>query len=175
MSVEAVRPRGGSGEPGNQSLLLPGDWNPLQQGRPGGLVEPVGTHWVERDVLGVAQEVAQRWPNLRVASCSCNRCHEQGHYPHVVVELCRDGKQRPVFGFSAFGRHIIERLEAIHVANEPDKQAEKANEQAKKAARKQTDDKRRADLEVIEAALRSPKIDWKGPGGKRADAHARIT
>lgn len=164
----------GDPEPSEQKLLLPGDWSTQQMATGGGLIEPVGTHWVERDVLGVAEEVAQRWPNLRVASCDCGCCLSQGHYPHVVVEMCKDGKTRPVFGFTKFGRHIIERLAQIHVSNQSNEQMEKQNEKVREDLKKKTDEKRRADLEVVESALKSHKHDWKGPNGLRTNSYARI-
>lgn len=156
----------------DQQLLLPGQHERLQSvERSRHFAIPVGTHWVERDVLYVSEEIARRWPNLLVVSCSCGQCGLQGHYPHMVMESCRDGETRPVFGFHEFGRHLIERLQAAHNENTEDllERMHKENEKVRKAKRDKVRDQQREAAEVVGAALQSPKLKWRGPGGVTTD------
>lgn len=156
-----------------QDLLLPGHHEQVKAvERASHFLIPVGTHWVERDVLFVSEEITRRWPNLAVVSCSCCHCLERGHHPHMVVESCRDGQTRPVFGFAEFGRHVIEQLAAIHVENsggrldQMRRHNEKIIESRAKKAREQSEEA----AEVVVAALRSHKHDWRGPNGLRTQA-----
>lgn len=158
----------------DQSLLLPGQWNGPQASA-GDFLLPVGTDWVERDVLEIGMEVAERFPNLRVASCECGRCVEEGHFPHAVLELCKDGVTRPVFGFREFGRHIIDRLMEIHLSNDPERKLEEANRKARAEVKRQVDEQRREGLEVVRSALESHKVNWTGPHDMKTDPNARIT
>lgn len=169
-----VREGGAHAEaPMEQNLLLPGDWERVQAiSASSKFILPVGTAWVERDVLGIANEVAARWPNLAIASCPCGRCLETGHYPHVVMEHCKDGQTRPVFGFTRMDRDVIHRLQAIHASQNPQAKHEQLKNKARAEAKKRRDDAQREQLEVIEAALRSPKYDWRGPGGIRTNPYA---
>lgn len=161
-----------------QELLLPGEWERLEAVRAASqFILPVGTQWVQSDVLGIANEVAARWPNLAVASCSCGKdCLRQGHYPHVVLEHTRDGQTVPVFGVVRLTREVIHRLQAIHASQNPLAKHKEQNEQARREAKRQAAERQREDLEVLEAALRSHKVDWKGPKGSNLNAsrHGRI-
>lgn len=152
------------------SLLLPGQWEQEQlRTASAGFLLPVGTSWVQRDVLGIADEINARWPNLRVASCGCGHCVERGHAPHAVLEYCRDGVTRPVFTFVRFGRDVIDRLHQIHVSQNPQAQHEAHNEAVRKELKRKADEKMDEGLEIIESALRSRKQDWRGPDGLRTD------
>lgn len=134
---------------------------------------PVGGHFVEKDVLDLAEEVAARFPNLRIASCDCNRCAERGHFPHVVVEMTRDGQQRPVLGFYEFGRHVIDMIHKAHISNLSLRDLEDKEGRARQAKKKEAREELEANLEVVEAALKSPKIEWTGPNGVKTDPHAK--
>lgn len=148
-------------------LLLPGDWEKIQaQKASSKFLLPVGTHWVEQDVYGIADEINARWPNLRVASCGCGHCIARGHAPHAVVEHCKDGVTRPVFTFVRFGRDVIDRLHQIHVSQDPQAQHEAHNAAVRKALKAKQDEARKAALEEPEAALRSSKSSWRGSDGK---------
>ena len=165
--------RPGVPQPREQAkLLMPGEWERLHAVQASsGFLLPVGVHWVERDVLGIAQEVSRRWPNLRIASCNCGRCVEEGHHPHVVMELTRSGKTVPVFGFMRFGRHVIERLWAIHADQNPNAAAMEHNARQRRALKKKSQEVQAENLEVVEAALNSRKHDWKGPKGLKTNPH----
>lgn len=176
-SALKVRARGGASAPPraehvdgteNKNLLLPGDHERLQAiEKSSRFTIPVGTHWVERDVLYVSEEIARRWPNLAVVSCSCGKCLTVGHHPHMVVESCRDGQTRPVFGFVKFGRHIIEQLAAAHVSNNTLERIHKNNadvlEQKRKAHRERTGEA----SEMLVSALRSHKLSWTARHGDK--------
>lgn len=173
--VTPVTVRGGRGDKAasalsNQSLNLPGgNWDDLQVERnTSNFLLPAGTHWVENDILSISDRVNQITNGkCRVASCTCGNCVMKGHFPHVVVELTRSGKTAPVFGFTEFGEHVLHRLREIHVSQEPNKKSEENNRRVREQARKNTDAHRREKLEIIQAALDSPKHDWRGPGGIR--------
>lgn len=173
MAVE-VKARAGSssGSPLEQSLLLPGQWEQMKAiENARHFLVPVGTHWVENDVLRISETVARRHPNLRVVSCTCgNDCVKLGHYPHMVVEFTRTGQTLPVFGFTEFSEEVIARLDAIHVSQNPNEAAMKHNEQQRKKLQAASDDARREGLEIVEQALKSPKFDWRGPNGLRTKA-----
>lgn len=176
MTVKPVTVREGRGHASalsNQSLNLPGqDWDKLTEIKDTSkFLIPVGTDFVERDVLGISEEV-YRITNgrCRVASCSCGKCLEKGHYPHVVVERGKSGRTYPVFGFTNFGPHILQRLRQIHVSNEPNKKSMKKNAQIYESRKQIARDKQTEKLEVIESALRSHKFDWRGPNGIRTKA-----
>lgn len=155
------------------SLLLPGQWQEehLRQASSGFML-PVGTSWVQRDVLGIADEINARWPNLRVASCACGHCISRGHAPHAVLEHCRDGVTRSVFTFTRFDRDVIDRLHQIHVSQDPQAQHVAHNEAIRKELKRKADERQDEALEIVEAALRSTKFDWRGPGGFRTDPSA---
>lgn len=175
MTTVQVREGGAHAEaPMEQKLLLPGEWEKFQAVQASSkFLRPVGTAWVESDVLGISEEIARRWPSLRVASCPCGHCARRGHYPHVILEHCRDGVTRPVFGFMRFDRDIIHRLQAIHTSQDPAAKQEKFKAKYRADRAKARAEQQREDLEVIEAALRSPKLDWKGPNGLRTNPYAR--
>lgn len=161
-------------KPLNQGLALPGDLERLQAVQASSkFVLPVGTHWVENDVLSISNEITARWPNLRVASCPCNRCLIEGHYPHVILEHCKDGITRPVFGFSRFSRDVVDRLKAIHASENPQAKHRELNARKQAEVKQQAEDAQRERLEVVEAALKSRKRDWRGPNGLRTDPHAK--
>lgn len=167
--------RSDSEAPQPQKLLLPGEWERMQAAAASSrFLVPAGTSWVERDVLGIANEVASRWPNLAVASCDCGHCLERNHYPHVVLEHCRDGVTRPVFGFTRMDRDVIHRLQAIHSSQDPQAKHEKIKEAARAEAKRQREEQQQEQLEVIESALRSPKVNWTGPGGAKTNPHGRL-
>lgn len=165
--------RGDASALSDQSLALPGNWGQFAEVRDTGrFLEPVGTAFVERDVLGVAEEVHRvSGGRCRVASCSCGNCHRKGHFPHAVVEQGNSGRVYPVFGFSEFGPHVVQRLREIHVSNNPNKEAMDHNRKVKARLQKRTDEKRAEGLEIIRAALESRKFDWKGPAGLRTRAY----
>lgn len=175
MSQVSVREgRSDIDQPLNQGLALPGDIERLQAIRASSkFVLPAGTHWVENDVLSISNEIASRWPNLRVASCPCNRCLIEGHYPHVILEHCKDGVTRPVFGFTRFSPDVVERLKAIHASEDPAAKHREINERKRTEERKRAEEAQREHLEVVEAALKSRKSDWRGPDGLRTDPYAK--
>lgn len=161
----------------DQSLALPGNWDKIIEA--GSNVDktllPVGTHWVERDVLGISEEVHRvTRGKCRVASCQCGKCVEVGHFPHVVLEVDRFGRTSPVFGFTSFGSHVVQRLREMHVSNNPNKKAMASNARLRKAREQRVAEARQEKLEVIESALRSHKHDWKGPGNMSASARAKL-
>jgi len=157
-----------------QDLLLPGQYERLEAQRASShFILPVGTQWVQADVLGIANEVASRWPNLAIASCPCGKCKAAGHYPHVVLEHARDGSTAPVFGFMRLNGDVIHRLQAIHASEDPLAKHKEQNELAHAAAKAEAAAAQRERLEVVRAALSSPKLDWKGPDGLRTDVNAK--
>ena len=156
----------------DQSLALPGDWNKVQaQKAASNFLIPVGTSWVERDVLGVADEIYRMTGGkCKVASCSCGRCLDRGHFPHVVVELGRDGRTHPVFGFKHFGPHVIQRMQEIHVSQKHNAKAMKHNEKLRETKRQAAKELQRERLEIVQSALSSSKFDWRGPNGMKTKA-----
>ena len=162
--------RGHSSALSNQSLKLPGqNWESLTQVRDSDkFLIPVGTDFVERDVLGISEEVHRvTGGKCRVASCQCGKCLEKGHYPHVVLEKTRGGHTSPVFGFTNFGPHIVRRLREIHVSNNPNKKSMQNNQKIVAERKRKQDEARQEGLEIVRAALESHKLDWKGPNGIR--------
>ena len=180
MTVKPVTVREGRGHASalaNQSLALPGNWDKITEAgkKADKVLLPVGTDWVERDVLGVAEQVSQVTNGkCRVASCQCGRCVEVGHFPHVVLEIDRFGRTSPVFGFTSFGPHVVQRLREMHVSNNPNKQAMANNARLRSAAKKHSDEVRQEKLEIIRSALSSHKHGWKGPGNFKADPYAKL-
>lgn len=156
----------------NQSLALPGDMGNLTaQKNESEFLIPVGTHWVERDVLGISEQVYQvTGGKCRVASCNCGRCLDKGHFPHVVLELGKDGRTHPVFGFTRFGPHVVQRIREIHISQNPNKKAMESNRQKREELKRKSQDIQQEKLEIVEAALKSTKFDWRGPKGMRTRA-----
>lgn len=165
------------GVPVKQDLLMPGDWDTLQRAqrvegqRDQSLLVPAGTEWVESSAVGVAEEVSRRWPNLRIASCKCNMCLEQGHYPHVVCELTRSGQTVAVLGFIELDRRVVDTLWAMSHEHDQQKLADEHNSRMREQVEKRRNEARRERLEVIQGALESRKHDWRGPGGVRTNPH----
>lgn len=154
----------------DQSLKLPGgNWDRLQQVKDTGrFLLPAGTSFVEKDVLGVAEQVHNiTGGKCAVASCDCGHCLERGHFPHVVLEKARDGQTHPVFGFTRFGPHVVQRLREIHVSTGHHTKTMKENQHKRDALKKKAQEKQREKLEVVEAALKSHKFNWTGPDGMR--------
>lgn len=177
MPVSKTRERGAAqaAKPTPQKLLLPGEYEAMQRAEAARhFVLPVGTDWVERDVFNVSDEINARWPNLRVASCSCGRCLTAGHYPHVVLEYCKDGQTRPVFGFTRFGPEIVQRLH--HIANADDVRAahEKHNAALERDRKRREAEAHAERMDVIHSALKSHKTTYTGPNGLRTSPHTRI-
>jgi len=164
------------GVPVQQPLDMPGEsssWSEIQadqreDSQTGSLLVPNGAGWVEHDTLGVAEEVAQRWPNLRVAECTkrCTDCAALGHFPFVVCELTRSGKTVPVIGFLKLNREVIDTLWSVsQAAGDQQKLANEHNARLKAEIDQKSADQQAEALEIIGAALKSHKYDWKGPGG----------
>ena len=175
MSFTPVTVREGRGHASalsDQSLQLPGQWDKVQTvTNESRFLLPTGIGWVENDVLGVADEV-RRVTNgkCRLASCACGKCLERGHFPHVVLELTRTGRTVPVFGAKQLGPHIVQRLQQMHVSNNPNKASMEQNQKVRTAIRQKAIDSAREKLEVVEGALRSHKFDYRGPNGMRTKA-----
>lgn len=164
--------RGHSSALSAQSLEVPGHWNEAQVlTKSSEFLLPAGTSWVKRDVLGVAEEVERMTGGrCRVASCSCGKCLQVGHFPHVVVELTRSGQTVPVFGTRELGPHVVQRLREIHVSNNPNKKSMKKNAEIRAAMKKKSREVQLERLDIIESALRSHKFDYRGPNGLRTRA-----
>lgn len=156
-----------AGAPQRNPLAIPGQWQAqeLRQASQGFLL-PVGTSWVQRDVLGVAEEVHRLWPNLRVASCGCGHCLVRGHYPHVVLEACADNVTRPVFGVQRLTAEVIDRLHAIHSDQNPAAAHVRHNEVLRKRFQAEADAARQEALEEPIAALKDTRSTWRGSNGK---------
>lgn len=163
--------RGHASALSDQSLELPGEWHLGLQPRTnqGSFLLPVGTSWVENDVLGVAEEVyCITRGKCRVASCTQGHdCMKLGHFPHVVVELDKRGRTHPVFGSSSLGPHIVQRLREMHVSNNPNEKSVRQNEKIRKELEKKSREVLTEKLEIVESALTSRKYDWRGPDGLR--------
>lgn len=164
--------RGHSSALSDQSLSLPGQWDKVSAvTNESRFLLPTGVGWVENDVLGVADEVRRvSKGRCRLASCGCGHCVERGHFPHVVLELTKDGKTAPVFGSRELGSHIVQRLREIHVSNNPNKTSMEKNLKLRADYKAKALEGAREKLEVVESALRSHKFDYRGPGGMRTKA-----
>lgn len=157
-------------------LLLPGyeEMKRIKESA-GRFAIPVGGHWVERDVLHISEAISERWPTLRVWSCTCGHCLDhpdptRRHFPHKVVEMLEGGGMADVFGFTEFGEHVIQHLYAIDSqVTDPWEVQEQENRKIRRAREKEERARQREALEPIEAALRSRKYHWKGPDGLYTD------
>lgn len=175
MSTSSVKVREGRADSSvlsDQSLLLPGQWDNQHISRGSSLLEPVGTNWVERDVLGISEEVHRvTLGKCKVASCTCGNCERKGHFPHVVLELGKDGRTYPVFGFTSFGPHVLQRLLEIHVSQKPNEKSIKNNREVQKNRKAKARQVQSETMEITQAALESTKYDWRGPRGLRTKAY----
>lgn len=156
----------------NQSLHLPGNWSELEtQKKSGEFLLPVGTDWVSRDVMGVSEEVNRiSQGKCRVASCQCGKCLDKGHFPHIILEIGKSGRTYPVFGFTHFGPHVVQRLQEIHASQNPNKKSMDNNQKILKTRRSEALDAQREKLDIVGAALNSHKFNWRGPDGIRTRA-----
>lgn len=164
--------RGHASALSDQSLHLPGQWDKVQSVKnESRFLLPTGIGWVENDVLGIADEVRRvSKGRCRLASCGCGKCLERGHFPHVVLELTKRGSTAPVFGARELGPHIVQRLQQMHVSQNPNEQSIKHNEKLRTERRAKALEGMRERLEVVESALRSHKFDYRGPNGMRTKA-----
>lgn len=164
--------------PKPQELLLPGREGSVQVKRNlSNFLIPVGTHWVERDVLFISEEISRRWPSAIVVSCNRNHpgeCAPVGHYPHMVMERLPDGRTLPVMGFERFEPDVIHRLQAIHVSQDPQATHEQINRRERKARHQRVQEHGRELAEIVGAALRSNSHSWKGPDGIAASPHGAV-
>lgn len=167
-------PRAGLGA--DRQLIMPGqEARQRVQAGAGDFLIPVGTHWVERDVLRVSEEVSRRWPNLAVVSCQCGRCGELGHYPHMVVEQLPTGESTPVLGFMQFSREVIEQLSMAEQAESADllERMRKEKEATLRERQRKATEARDEAKAVLVSALRSNKQHWVGPNGVATDPTGR--
>lgn len=143
------------------NLLLPGDHSIHKVRSANELLLPAGTSWVRRDHLRIREEIKRLWPNLDIAACRCNRCMERGHWPYMVVELCRDGVTRPIFGVDRLDGRVIKRLYEARNANNPLGKLQERNARRRAEIRARSDAERRERLDVVESALRSHKHNYR--------------
>ena len=135
----------------------------------GAFLLPSGGKWVERDVLDIAGEIQARWPNLRLASCNCGKCAQEGHYPFVVLHLDKTGAQVPVIGATTLDRRLIEAIAEMHASNVSYRKMKRREEQRKRAITKAREERREEAREIVRSALSSPKERWVGPNGLATD------
>lgn len=162
--------RGHASALSDQSLQVPGQWDTFKpRTNEGSFLLPVGTDWVENDVLGVAEEVSRvTRGKCRVASCTSGHdCMRLGHFPHVVVELDKFGRTHPIFGSTTLGSHIVQRLREMHVSNNPNAKSVENNDRLRRQRRNAVREAQAEKLEIVSAALASHKHLWTGPNGLR--------
>lgn len=161
----------------NETLHMPGEWEKEQaRQRSDEFLIPVGTRWLRADVLGVCAEIRRLWPELDVVKCNYegHDCMALGHWPYMVMEVTRTGKQYPVLGVEKLDNSVVKRLWAMHESQVHAEAILRGNRRALERQHQKTMDVGREGLEVVESALRSHKFEgWKGPGGKKLGEYGR--
>lgn len=150
-----------------ESLALPGNWDITEDrlDTSSQLLLPVGTDFVEQDVLSIAERAWVEF-GVRIASCACGACLGRGHFPHMVMEVTEHGETVPVFGFKQFDNRVLKRLHEIDTRRvDVGKQVRDKREAARRDRRRQFHDAQGEALDMVESALRSHKHEYKTPIG----------
>lgn len=127
------------------------------------LVELAQGVLVERDVLGIVEQIQEYDPNLYVQFCDPDRA-EIGDAPYRIMEHCRDGIDRVVFYAWRLDGSVLDRIrladtQRIHVIEN----LEKKNAAAKKEMLRRYQDKREAEQDIIRHLVASHKVDYTFP------------
>ena len=78
-------------------------------GRPNLIPLPDG-NWITRDALGIIQQIQEYDENLKVQYLDPSRADDPKDPPYRIMEFCRDGQWRMVFGVWQLDGSVIERL-----------------------------------------------------------------
>lgn len=65
---------------------------------------------VEKDVLGIVEEIRRLWPVLDVQFLDPNRFEQLTDAPYRIIERCADGFDRVVFTTWTLDKRVIERI-----------------------------------------------------------------
>lgn len=114
---------------------------------------------VERDALHIAEKVHEYDPNLRIQYLeSAPRFDEP---PFQIVEHCKDGIDRVVFGFWEMNDTVIERLyKADTQAFDIDARLTKQNVKAREDEKQRYREKAEEAIEIAVDVLKSPKSTY---------------
>ena len=125
-----------------------------------GLVK-VGGVLVERDVLGIVEKIQETWPELKVQYLeSAPTSLDQP--PFQIVEICKDGVERVVFGVWQLDERVIARLIACDTHfGDPNQVSLDNNERVRKENVMRFREKLGEASEIAHAVLRSPKDTYK--------------
>lgn len=118
---------------------------------------------VESDALKIAEKVNLYDPNLRVTFLN-ESARSVGEPPYVIVERCRDGVDRPVFGVWKLDETVLQRIYAAdnekwNVLQRVDETNARAKQQEKRRYKEVMAEAK----EITEAVLRSPKSTYTVP------------
>jgi hypothetical protein len=114
---------------------------------------------VEKDVLGVVQEIQRRWPNLRVQFLDPDAVPDLLDAPFQIVETDMTGRDRIVLAVWTLDNAVISHLEAIdsHQGYDLNAALDKANAKAKKAEQDQWSNLRGSATELVAGVVGSTK------------------
>lgn len=120
------------------------------------LVELSRGVYVERDVLHIAERIAEYDSNLRLKFL--NDPASLTDAPYALFELCKDGIERKVFDIWELNEKVLEQVYAADTQKvDVLEMIKKANDRAERDRIRRYEDRRDADRDLIEHVVRSPK------------------
>lgn len=125
---------------------------------PGGLVRVSEDCFVERDVLNIVEKINDYDPNLKVQYLNPDRASSPGDPPYQIIELCRDGVWRLVFGCWELNEQILDRLRYADMQHQDLLAAiDKKNAEVKRDQNRRYRDSMDEAKDIVAHVLRSPK------------------
>lgn len=119
--------------------------------------------FVERDVFAVAQKVAEYDSNLRVQFLN-DAARDVGEPPYRIVELCKDGIERPLFSVWILDNTVLQRIFAADTQKwDILTRVDSTNARAKRAEKWRYREEMDAAKEIVATVVASPKDTYSIP------------
>ena len=148
--------------------VKPQDRSPFVQVAPGIVVE--------RDVLGIVQEINEQFPNLRVQFLDPDKFPELTDAPYQIIEKCPDGVDRLVCQVWKLDHRLIDRLhkaDTYRLTRKMDLefQLEEHNAKVREEEKKKSKEKSDAITEMVADVIGSPKDTYKATNPVTGEKH----
>lgn len=125
---------------------------------PGGLVQILEDAFIERDVLNIVEKIQAYDENLKVQYLNPDRASSPSDPPYQIVEKCKDGEWRLVFGCWTLDELVLERLYAADMQQQDLLAAiDKKNAAIKRDLNRRYRDSMDEAKDIVEHVIKSPK------------------
>lgn len=120
--------------------------------------------YVDRDLLGIVEEIHRQYPELRVQYLEIATKLDQA--PWRIIEKCKDGVDRVVLSVWQLDHTVLWKLQGIDVFKNPNlgKDLEEHNRKVKENIKKENAKKREEDRQLTAAIIKADKaFSFKSP------------